>query len=280
MNSKKIKAYIQLSRPVNVLITIVSIPVACWIADRTVHNVVSFILAAATGAMVTAGANALNDAFDIEIDRINRPDRPLPLGVLSRRNAQDLWFRVSLLAICINVFINVPALIIVLLAIILLYYYSARLKRTILAGNIVVGFLTGMAFIYGGAVVGHVERALIPALFAFLINVAREVVKDVEDIEGDRAGHAGTLPIEYGIKPALLVATGLILLLICVTIAVILYSVYQTAFTYIVIISDLLMSISVFMLWQKFSPVQMRRISNLLKISMVVGLAAIIAGSM
>ncbi len=94
-------------------------------------------------------------------------------------------------------------MLIVIFAVVLLYYYSARLKRTIIAGNVVVGFMTGMAFIYGGTTVGHVERALIPAIFAFLINFARELVKDVEDIEGDKKEQAVTLPVKYGIRPAL-----------------------------------------------------------------------------
>ncbi len=78
MNSEKLKAFVQLSRPVNILIIVASIPVACWIAGGTIQDLFIIFLAALTGALVTAGANAINDSFDIEIDRINRPDRPLP----------------------------------------------------------------------------------------------------------------------------------------------------------------------------------------------------------
>ena len=81
---------------------------------------------------------------------------------------------------------NSAALLIVVLSIALLYFYSARLKRTVLIGNLVIGLMTGMAFIYGGVVVGRMERAVVPAIFAFLVNLARELLKDVEDMEGDR----------------------------------------------------------------------------------------------
>jgi geranylgeranylglycerol-phosphate geranylgeranyltransferase len=279
MNSKKLKAFIQLSRPVNVLITVASIPVACWIAGGTVQYLSIFFLAALTGALVAAGANAINDSFDMEIDRINRPDRPLPLGILTQRNAKQMWFAVSAIAICINVFVNSLALLIVCFAVILLYYYSAQLKRTVIAGNFVVGFMTGMAFIYGGAAVGHIERAIIPAVLAFLVNFARELVKDVEDIEGDKKENAVTLPVKYGIKPALLLATFLILILIGVTFAVIKYSVYHSAFMYIVLIADFLMCFSEVIMWRDSSPVNARRVSSILKLSMVIGLVAIIAGS-
>jgi geranylgeranylglycerol-phosphate geranylgeranyltransferase len=236
-------------------------------------------LAALTGALVTAGANAINDSFDIEIDRINRPNRPLPLGVLTQRHAQQMWFIVSVTAICINVCTNPLALLIVVFAVVLLYYYSARLKRTIVAGNVVVGFMTGMTFIYGGAIVGHIERAFVPAVFAFLVNFAREVVKDVEDIEGDRKEHAVTLPVKYGIRPALILASLLLLTLISITFAVIQYSVYHSVFIYIVFIADILICVSGVMMWQGSSSIKMRRVSNNLKLSMVIGLMAIIAGS-
>jgi len=279
MNSKKLKAFIQLSRPVNIFIILASIPVACWIAGGTTQDSLSIFLAALTGALVMAGANAINDSFDIEIDRINRPDRPLPLGVLTQRNAQQMWFIVSVAAICINVFINPLALFIVIFAVVLLYYYSARLKRTIVAGNVVVGLMTGMAFIYGGAIVGHIERALVPAVFAFLINFARELVKDVEDIEGDRKEHAVTLPVKYGIRPSLILTALSLLMLISITFVVIKYSVYHSAFMYIVFIADIFMCVSGVMMWQDSSASTMKRVSSILKLSMVIGLLAIIAGS-
>jgi geranylgeranylglycerol-phosphate geranylgeranyltransferase len=265
-----------LSRPVNIFIILASIPVACWIAGGTTHDSLFIFLAALTGALVMAGANAINDSFDIEIDRINRPNRPLPLGVLTQRNAQQMWFIVSVTAICINVFIN-P---LVVFAVALLYYYSARLKRTIVAGNVVVGLMTGMAFIYGGAIVGHIERALVPAVFAFLINFARELVKDVEDMEGDRKEHAVTLPVKYGVRPSLILATLSLLTLISITCAVVKYSVYHSAFMYIVFVADILMCVSGVMMWQGSSSINMRRVSSNLKISMVIGLMAIIAGSL
>jgi len=279
MNSEKLKAFVQLSRPVNIIITVASIPVACWIAGGTIQDLFVIILTALTGALVAAGANAINDSFDIEIDRINRPDRPLPSGILTQRNAQKMWLIVSMTAVCINIFINLTALLIVIFAVIILYYYSARLKRTIIAGNMVVGFMTGMAFIYGGAAVGHVERALIPAMFAFLINFARELIKDVEDLEGDKKEQAATLPVRYGIKPALILATFLLLVLVGITFVVIKYSIYHSAFTYIILIADLLMCVSGVTMWRDFSSINMSRASGCLKLSMVIGLIAIIAGS-
>jgi geranylgeranylglycerol-phosphate geranylgeranyltransferase len=280
MNSKKVKAVIQIGRPINVLITLASIPVACWIAGGTFVHWTSMLIAAATGALVTIGANAINDVFDIEIDRVNRPERPLPAGTLTTQDARTIWFTSSIVSIGLNLFLTIPAFLIVIGSVVLLYYYSERLKRTVFIGNLVVGMMTGMAFFYGGVVVGSIERAIMPALFAFLVNLARELVKDVEDIEGDRMQKAITLPIRFGVLPALILASGSIILLLGFTVIAIFLKIYTMAFAIMVSVADVILIGTVILVWSGRTPAHMRRISNLLKISMVVGLISIIVGSL
>ena len=279
MNFEKVKAYIQLSRPINLLITVISIPVACWIAGGTKDDWFSILFAALTGVFVAAGANSINDAFDIDIDRINRPNRPLPRGTLTPQNAREMWFLVSSGAIIFNFFLNVAAFVIVVIVVVILYYYSAKLKRTVFLGNFVVAIMTGMAFVYGGIVMNNIERSIMPALFAFLSNLARELVKDVEDIEGDRREHALTLPITFGVKPALWLATISLLILIGSTLLAVYFSIYHIAFLYTVIGADALILSEIVMMWHSASPIQMRRVSISIKMSMGIGLAAIILGS-
>ena len=280
MNSKKLIAYFQLSRPVNVFITFISILVACWIAGGTTSSLLLVLLAGITGALVAAGANAINDVFDIDIDRINRPDRPLPRGTLVPQDARKMWLVVSIAAFGINLFLNSAALLIVVLSVILLYFYSARLKRTVLIGNLVIGLMTGIAFIYGGVVVGGIKHAIIPAIFAFLVNLARELLKDVEDMEGDRIENAFTLPVKYGVSPSLIMATVSLLVLVGTTIAAASFALYHSAFLYIVLVADFLMCISIILMWRDHSSTTMKLISTILKISMIVGLISIIAGSL
>ena len=76
MHFKMFKAYIQLSRPVNVLMAFAAVPVGCWIAGARIGDAVQVFLAALSVAFVAASANAINDVFDMEIDRINKPYAP------------------------------------------------------------------------------------------------------------------------------------------------------------------------------------------------------------
>jgi geranylgeranylglycerol-phosphate geranylgeranyltransferase len=277
--NRKLRAWIELTRPVNILITMLSIPAACVLAGSQSGQWPLIAAAALTGALVAAGANAINDYFDVEIDKINKPDRPIPSGVLNRKEALAAWIVLSVAGISVNLALNSAALAIAVSAVIALYFYSAVLKRTVILGNLVVGLMTGMAFIYGGVVVGKFERAVMPALFAFLINVAREVVKDLEDIEGDRSGNAMTLPVRHGVKPALWFATIVIGTLMLTTIAAYALHLYNLIYLCLVLAIDCILVFAVVSMWHNSAPDNMKRLSTGLKACMVIGLIAIYFGS-
>ncbi|MFZ1978718.1 MAG: geranylgeranylglycerol-phosphate geranylgeranyltransferase [Bacteroidota bacterium] len=279
MAFKTFLGYVRLSRPVNVAITLIAIPVACWLTGITTDRIADIVLAALTGAFVAAGANAINDYFDIEIDRINKPNRPLPAGVLSAGQAKKMWLLTSAVGIGLNLFLNTAAFIIACAAVMALYFYSSYFKKTVLWGNVLVGVMTGMAFIYGGAVAGSMRRAVFPALFAFLSNFGREVIKDMEDLKGDEAKGAMTFPIRYGIQPAGWVVVLTMLLLVLSTTAAILWKVYSFYFVCIVIPLDIVFLFIAAAIWISTSERLMHRLSTVLKICMMLGLLGIIAGS-
>jgi geranylgeranylglycerol-phosphate geranylgeranyltransferase len=279
MNFRKIQGYIRLSRPVNLLITFISVPVACWISGGFELKWSLFLVSGLTGALVAAGANAINDSFDIEADRVNRPERPLPAGMLTKREAVAMWFVTSLLAVVLNILIDPYSLLVVLFCIVILYYYSAKLKKTVLFGNITVASMTAAAFIYGGIVAKNIGRALIPALFAFLVNLGRELIKDAEDVEGDKIINAATLPVKYGQVPVLILSTVILCALIGTTVSAALSGMYNGYFSYLIAATDLLIATAITLIWLNRSAVFLRRASMLIKTSMITGLIAIIAGS-
>ncbi|HEY6951960.1 MAG TPA: geranylgeranylglycerol-phosphate geranylgeranyltransferase, partial [Bacteroidota bacterium] len=230
MPSKKLKALFDLTRPVNVAITLVSIPAAAALAGARLGQWPAVVAASVTGGLVAAGANAINDYFDVAIDLTNKPSRPIPRGDVTTREAWMLWLVLSVIAVALNTVLNMYALGIVLSAVFILYWYSAVFKRTSVIGNLVVGLMTGMAFVYGAVVVDNPERAIMPAIFAFLVNVAREIIKDIEDVEGDRKEGAMTLPVKYGVKPALWLASAALGILVMATIAAYLLAIYTPVY--------------------------------------------------
>jgi geranylgeranylglycerol-phosphate geranylgeranyltransferase len=88
----------------------------------------------------------------------------------------------------------------------LLWAYSAHLKRRPFVGNLAVALILGLALLYGGLAVGGAAGAAVGAAFAFLTTLAREIVKDVEDLDGDRLGGARTLATTLGPRPTAWIA--------------------------------------------------------------------------
>lgn len=198
MIMKTIIAYVQLSRPLNGVIAFISAGLggvfASGYVSESVRDVKLLYVSVAALLLLSAG-NAINDYCDYQIDLINKPKRPLPSGRIPRSHA--LIFTIVLIGIGIGlgVLINIYAVGIAILVSVLLISYAVWLKSIPLIGNLVVGSLTGITFISGGVAIGTVRGTIVPAVFAFLFTTAREIVKDLEDIEGDKEQNIRTLAI-------------------------------------------------------------------------------------
>ena len=141
--------------------------------------------------------------------------------------------------------------------------------------------MTGIAFIYGGVIVGRIERAVVPAIFAFFVNLARELLKDVEDMEGDRIEHAVTLAGK--IWHQTVTAAGDCLASyadFCHNYGSNIHIVSFCVLCILCFIADCLICASIILIWYDYSSTAIRRVSTILKISMIFGLLSIIAGSM
>ena len=198
-------AYLEILRPFNALMGVIAVLLVALISGNfTLYvPVACFIVFIFTGA-----GNAINDYFDHKIDAINKPERPIPSGRISLRTA--LIYSVSLFVIStIMAFIIgiVPGIIVVLSAV-LMYLYAYKLKTSCLIGNLSIAFLTGLCFVFGGVVLNAVGLSILLGIYAFLMTMAREIVKDMEDVEGDSIEGASTFPIKYGMRTASIVAAA------------------------------------------------------------------------
>ncbi|WP_293029597.1 geranylgeranylglycerol-phosphate geranylgeranyltransferase [Natronococcus sp.] len=205
-----VRGLLELTRPVNVIAASVLTFIGAFVASGVTAYPLEVVAAvAATGLAVGAG-NAINDYFDREIDRINQPERAIPRGAVSPRGA--LAFSVVLFVGAIGLALVLPRLAIAIAAINLLALvaYTELFKGLPGLGNALVAYLVGSTFLFGAAAVGEVGPAAVLFVLAGVATLTREIIKDVEDLEGDREEGLNTLPIAIGERPALAVATALL----------------------------------------------------------------------
>ena len=168
---------------------------------------------------ISATALILNDYFDIEIDRINAPDRPLPSGRVTGRDVLILSFVVALLGLAASAVISLVAFLTTLLVWCVGILYNWRFKRSGLVGNLMVAFSVGMTFVFGGISVGQPTSvaAWWFGAIAFLMDLGEEIAADAMDAEGDRVIGSRSLAIIHGRQQALRISAGVFGVLITVS---------------------------------------------------------------
>jgi len=276
-----IKSYIKLSRPVNVFLGIVSVIITA--AFFTPFPPILRILGAmAVVSFMTAGGNAVNDYYDIDIDRINKPDRPLPAGLITRDGALGFAVTVFVLANILSLMLGFgPFVVSGIIAAPLLYFYARSLKSTPVIGNIIVSLILGLTFIYAAVVFGNMSLGYMPAVLAFFFNLIREIVKDIEDMDGDREQDARTLPVMIGENPARVIAGMLALVMLPIIPLPFILGIYGKWYFFVsgigcglpvIIIMVKLLNIS--------RPVDYTQLSAILKYDIAIGLIAILLGNL
>lgn len=275
----KIKSIFSISRPVNLSITFIVVIISAMICSNTLDVTFTIFFGALSALLVAAAGNIINDYFDIETDKINRPNRPIPSGKISEKEALQLYLAFNLIAIIIAGLISLMALATVIITISLLFLYSYRLKGTALVGNIVIALCTSLAFVFGGVIVGNTAASFIPALFAFQITLIREILKDVEDLEGDVKSNQITFAGKYGSVKSIQLIKILIILLILTTFYPFVIHLYSVIYFIIVIVLvDLPLLYILKILNVGAIPSNIKQVSLFLKLLMISGLFAIFIG--
>ena len=196
----ELRAFIEITRPHNCVLAGIVGVLGSIVALGHFPELKTALLIFLVVTLGWAGGNTINDYFDYEIDRINRPERPLPRGAMGRKTA--LWYSLSLLllGLILAYMINRWAFFLAVLAYGTMLLYAWKLKPMPFVGNLAVAALTGATPLYGAAGVGKLGLAGYLAICAFLVNVSREIMKDIEDIEGDMTKGSRTLPIKWGVR--------------------------------------------------------------------------------
>ncbi len=208
-----------------------------------------FTLVVLSTVMIAAGGYIINDYFDVKTDLLNHPDTVVLDKVIKRRWAITLHFVLTNSGLFIGMYAALQTGYLRLalfhfIAAILLWFYSTHFKKSLLIGNLVVSLLTAavafMPLVYEFGVLEKMQTGYIThhpdvflhalkmttlfAVFAFITSMAREIIKDMEDVYGDSQTGGHTLPISWGMQAGRLVAFFLLL----ITALLILFVVYNT----------------------------------------------------
>jgi len=267
---------IRATRPVNIALTMVSVGIGFWFGTGNIHER-ALITAALSAAFICAGGNIFNDFYDLPADKINKPYRPYAAGSLSKREMISFGIILFASGFLLSLYLGAAGTVIAALTILLLMVYNIYAKSTVLSGNVIVSLLSGMAFVYGAAAAGDAAAGTVPAVFAGLYHFGREILKDVEDLRGDRRMRINTFPIRYGIRKALAAAAAAYSLLILLTPLPFVYLGYGMGYLITVILGVDVVIITAFVYGIRYKNAQnFKRTTVILKAGMFAGLAALL----
>ncbi|MFX0146095.1 MAG: UbiA family prenyltransferase [Candidatus Hodarchaeota archaeon] len=269
-----------LLRPINSVMMGFAVFTGEFIAARGFPSFTDILYGFLVGFFLTAATMAINDYYDIEIDKINDPQRPLPSGVVGLREALVGGIILGVLGIIFAALTNIQALSIALIALILMIYYNTRGKRTGFLGNIIVSICVALPFLYGGSVIGRIPFLLIFfSLMAFFANMGREVIKGIADIKGDKTRGVKTLAILFGNVIASRIATCMFILSIIISLFPLLMDLISILYLPFIAISDLGLIWSSFKILEDPSPFKAKNEKKRVLIWMLLGLIGYITGN-
>ncbi len=269
-----------LIRFVNMLISFIAGMLSVYLAVPEKFHLATALVVGITASLTAGFGNVINDIADIEIDRINKPERPLPSRRISIPQAKFLALLLCGGAILTGLlYLQIGPITVLLFSNFVIAMYSLFLKQIPLAGNAVVAFFTGLVFIYGGMAAGNLAAGFIPAGFAFLSNFIREIVKTAEDVVGDSARGVLTFPGKYGTENTKRLVRVLSMVLLLATFLPFLTQWYRIEYFIIAMtMVNPLLVLVIRNVGKCSNDNDWHAVSTLLKLVMISGLIAIAAG--
>lgn len=199
----RLKIYLELIRPFTLIAPVVGFLSGAIIATGRIPDV-SSLAGAMAAAMLNAASNVINQYFDLDIDKLNKPSRPLPSGRLPKEKALVFGIILYFVVLVLSWLINMQLFFIVLIAAVITFFYSApplRIKKYPFISNVFIALPRGMFLIVAGwsafKPVFNVEPWFIGLIFALYL-MGAATTKDFSDIKGDSRFGIKTLPVLYG----------------------------------------------------------------------------------
>ena len=267
---------VRLFRPVNAVMAVIGTVISSLVAIgySIQYNLFTVAIASLVVFLVLTGGNIMNDVLDSETDKVNHPERPIPMGVISRKSATYIFSGSYIIAVVLAiVFLPLYGTFIALAAILLLIYYETKGKYSGLPGNLTVSALIGLIFLYGGVIFNDPQKTILLFFLAMFSNASRELIKDVQDFDGDV--DRKTFPRVHGKGNALNLSTIFIIITLAFSILPYTEKIFGVYYLLAVILCDIFFVIT--MITQYRSAKKGQQFS---KLSMILGLLSFTIGGL
>jgi len=284
---KKLKALWQLTRLEHGFMIAIAILIGALIAAKGFPSAYNFLFSFLTALFLEAGTFALNDYFDLEVDRKNkRKDRPLVNGDLKPSTALYIYFIFLPAGLAASFMVNTTCFAIAAINAVIATLYDVKLKEIKIIGNFYIAFVMAIPFVFGSTAVSS-SIPLITyfiAFIAFLSGVAREIMKDVMDFDGDAARKTKSFPTYLGRKGANVVASLFYLIAVILSFIPFIYNIdnaYYHDYIYLVIVlvTDVMLVYTSVSIISRVDAESLDRFRKISLLGISVGLAAFLVGA-
>jgi geranylgeranylglycerol-phosphate geranylgeranyltransferase len=278
-----LRAFVSILRPINCSMIGFAVIVGAFVSKPATIDAVSLILGFATGFAICGYSMVINDYYDIEVDRVNQPDRPLPRGAITMRGALALALAMLAVGVLASVvLLNWAAVAVALLYAFLSWLYNYRAKKYGLPGNLIVASSLAIPFIYGGVIAGGSVTSsllLFMAGTAFLSGVGREVVKAMADTVGDEKRGIRSFARVHGMKQAAAAGAGFFLASVVSSLLPLLLLSVSLFYRFGVIIPDLIFVYLAYAILSKPTADRALKVKKQALLGMLIGLIVFIGGA-
>ena len=269
-----------LTRPVNSIMVGFAVIVGISVSAPNQLLSVPALLGFLTGFLISSYSMIVNDCYDLEVDRINSPDRPLASGRIHPRTAAVFAGIMLTLGLISSILIGLDTFIIASVFAAIAWIYNYQGKKQMLLGNMMVAASVAIPYIYGGATVGMIDDRLLwfLALTSFLAATGREIIKTIADVDGDAARQVKSIARVYGSRIAAYAGAFFFLGAVGSTVIPILVGEVGIVFTVLILIPDILFIYAAVRIIMDYSKLKALQIKKLALIGMIIGMVIFIIG--
>jgi 4-hydroxybenzoate polyprenyltransferase len=305
---QKVAAFFRLIRYPNLIFIALTQSLFYFIIEKRIFSEINdsllpqlstndFILLLFSSIVIAAGGYIINDYFDMDIDNVNKPHKLVIGKIISRRWAMLFHMLLSLIGLFLTAVValhinNMLLLVFNFISVVLLLFYSTTFKKRLLIGNIIISLLT--AWVVGVLFVAEIKIAdvefmlknndlierlykytLMYAGFAFVVSLVREVIKDLEDIIGDKKYGCTTMPIVWGVNVSKIYAATWVVVLMGVLLSLFFYTIINSwswLFSLMIIVLLVFLIVILVNIKKAATSKDFGKISNQVKLLMLIGI--------